>query len=225
MSVLVFSCGRTGTNMLLEILRGAPELQATPFVEDKQVFHRAELPSNYLSKCDTVYLPQLEMADRLLTLNPDLKVLWTIRDLRDTALSKIYRGQPNGDSPNLSDDATYEGCLEDIEWMHKVYTFLQERHPTQLLVVKMEDIILKFDETIQGVCTFCEIEYREEMKNFTHRYRNSHKATRYKTLDPSQVALHERVDTVYEGFFTTHDIDLESLFANLEKYQKEFGYQ
>ena len=38
MQVLVPSCGRTGTNMLLEIMRGNSRLEATPFAEDKYVF-------------------------------------------------------------------------------------------------------------------------------------------------------------------------------------------
>ena len=48
MSVLIFSCGRTGTNMLLETMRGSNMLKATTVTEDKQVFRECrKLPSYY----------------------------------------------------------------------------------------------------------------------------------------------------------------------------------
>ncbi len=226
MSALVLGCGLTGTNMLLEILRASPQLQATEVAEDKHVFYRSEkLPKNYLSKCDTVYVPDFGMAKRLLDDNSELRILWTIRDLRDTALSKIYRGQPGHDSPTLSDDATHEGCIKDLEWMHKVYKFIRANYPDRIMVVKMEDVILNFESTIKKVCNFCEIDYIAEMQGFTGRYRNKHKANRYKGLDTKQVEIYKNIETAYNGFFKDHSINLGSLFADLVPYQKEFGYK
>ena len=43
MSALIVSCGRTGTNMLLETLRATKELTATSIAEDKQVFRRGSI--------------------------------------------------------------------------------------------------------------------------------------------------------------------------------------
>jgi len=225
MSALVLGCGRTGTNMLLEILRASNQLHATSIAEDKRVFYRNEsLPAKYLSKCDTVYVPDVGMARKLLEDNPELKILWTIRDLRDTALSKIYRGQPGHDSPTLSDDATHDGCISDMEWMYRIYSFIKNNYPQRILVVKMEDVILNFEKTIQEVCKFCDITYTNEMKSFTSRYRNANKSRRYKSLDQSQISLYKNIETIYDGFFNTHDVDLNSLFGEIEKYQQEFGY-
>ena len=228
MKVLILSCGRTGTNMLLEILRGSKILVATNPAEDKTIF-RAPRPlhKKYLSKCDTVYVDNMEMVTRLLRDNLDLKILWTIRDLRDCALSKIYRGQPGNDSgpTECADDATYDGCLEDIEWMHKIYLHIKETFPSRLKVVKMEDVIQHFDQTIGDVCSFIGIPFEENMRDFTSRYRVSYKAKRYKKLDTTQVGLHHRREDIYDGFFKNHDMDLDSLFIDLEKYLKEFGYE
>ncbi len=226
MSALVLGCGRTGTNMLLEILRASPHLQATEIAEDKQVFYRSEkLPENYLSKCDTVYVPDFGMVKRLLDDNPQLRILWTIRDLRDTALSKIYRGQPGHDSPTLSDDATHKGCIKDLEWMRHIYRFINSNYPDRIMLVKMEDVILKFENTIKNVCDFCGIEYIKEMQNFTGRYRNEHKAKRYKGLDSKQVGIYKNIESAYNGFFKQHSIDIDLLFSDLLTYQKEFGYE
>ena len=88
MQVLVLSCGRTGTNMLLEIMRGNSRLDATPFAEDKYLFQDSRaLPDGYLSKCDTVYINNLEQIDELFKNNPLLRILFTVRDWRDCAMS------------------------------------------------------------------------------------------------------------------------------------------
>ena len=228
MSILILSCGRTGTNMLLESLRGSSTLRATPMPEDKNVVRRGELVyENYLSKCDTVYIDDLLQVKKFMDNNPDLLILWTIRDLRDTALSKIYRGQPGNDTPMLADDATFEGCLEDIGWMKKVYDYIKKNYPNRITLVKMEDVVLNFKETIQAVCKFCGIPYEDEMENFVSRYRGSIKETkgrRYKTIDKAQVALYKRKYEIYDGFYKEHPIDLDALFEKLGVYASDFGY-
>lgn len=225
MSALIVSCGRTGTNMLLEILRGSSALQATNPAEDKTVFRRPrELPDNYLSKCDTVYIDSFMQLSTLMKANKELKILCTIRDLRDCALSKIYRGQPGNDvGASPADDATFEGCLADIAKMVQVYDFLYKNYPNRVHTVKMEDVILNFDQTIEEVCTFIGVEFEDSMRNFTDRYRVEAKK-RYKKLDKSQYQLYNRKYEIYDGFFKTHDIDLDELFLKLEPLLKKFGY-
>ena len=143
MQVLVLSCGRTGTNMLLEILRGSSYLKATDFAEDKTLFRDGRvLEDGYLSKCDTVYISNSGQIDRIFQQNPNLRILFTVRDWRDCAMSKFYRGQPGKDNVVLADDATVNGCLEDIEWMNNIYDYIKEKYPHNILTIKMEEIIL-----------------------------------------------------------------------------------
>ena len=220
MSILVLGCGRTGTNMTLESLRASDFLRATEPAEDKTIFRKPRIiPHDYLSKCDTCYIDNLSQVSKLLNANPELKILWTIRDLRDCAMSKIFRGQPGNDTGTLADDATFKGCIEDIRWMSKIYVHIARNYPGRIKLVKMEDVILDYENTLNDICSFCEIEYVDEMKNFTTRYRGSVKQTkgkRYNGIDKSQVGLHERADTVYNGFFKNYDIDLNELFLNLQ---------
>jgi hypothetical protein len=212
--------------MLLEILRGSSELVATPMAEDKELFRRRnKLSYDYLSKCDTVYIDNLMQVSALMDKNPQLKILWTIRDLRDAALSKIYRGQPGNDYHSLCDDATLTGCLEDISWMTTVYGFLEKRYPERMLLVKMEDIINNFDDIIKKICEYSNITFEESMRKFTSRYRLTSQSNRYKNLDKKQIAMYQRRNEIYNGFFETHDIDLDELFGYLQKYLLRFDYE
>ena len=230
MSILVLGCGRTGTNMILESLRASDLLRATNPAEHRTIFRAPlRLPSNYLSKCDTCYIDNLSQVDRLLDGNPELFIIWTIRDLRDCSMSKIYRGQPGHDAGSLlADDASYEGCLADIRWMSKIYQHIVEKYPSRIKLVKMEDVVLNYEKTMTNICNFCGIDYIAEMKNFTSRYRGSVKRTkgaRYNGIDKGQVNLYKRRQDVYGGFFINHNIDLDKLFAALDNELVLFGYR
>lgn len=229
--ILVVGTGRSGTCMLLESLRASNSLQATERVEDGNVFIRENdrLPINYLSKCDTNSINNLGQVDRLLDDNPELLILWTIRDLRDCSMSKIYRGQPGNDvGSRPSVDASFDGCITAIKWMSEVYCYISEIYKNRIKLVKMEDLILDYEKTMTDVCKFCGIDYLPEMKNFTSRYRGSIKRTkgaRYSGIDKGQVGLYHRRQDVYDGFFMTHDLDLDKLFDNLADDLALFGYE
>jgi len=229
MNILILSCGRTGTNILLEALRGSSGLIATEPAEHKQLFRTSPLlPNNYLSKCDTCYIDNLYQVKEVMDKNKDLKILWTIRDLRDCALSKIYRGQPGNDTMVLSDDATFKGCLHDIEKMNKIHDFIETFYPDRIMLVKMEEMLSDFEKTLKDVCDFCKVPYEDEMKNFVSRYRGSVKNTkgkRYKNLDKGQLSIHKRKYEIYDGFYKNHKIDLDLLFEKLGKYLKKFNYE
>lgn len=229
MQVLVLSCGRTGTNMLLEIMRGNSRLDATPFAEDKYLFQDSRaLPDGYLSKCDTVYINNLEQIDELFKNNPLLRILFTVRDWRDCAMSKFYRGQPGQDNNIIADDATVEGCIEDLKWMETIHDYLTDKYFRNTLTIKMEDIILNFDRTIEGICGFCALPFeRENMISFTERYRNNFKSDRYKDIDKSQVKLYKKIDAVYEGFFTEdrNKKEINEVFERIKPLLLKYGYE
>ena len=67
----------------------------------------------------------------------------------------------------------------------------------------------------------------EKMISFTDRYRNNFKSDRYSELDKSQVKLHERLDTVYNGFFKDekHNKDIKEVFNQVKPYLEKFGYE
>ena len=221
MPTLILSCGRTGTNMLLEVMRGSSILQpTTEYAEHKYVFRQcAKLEPKYLSKCDTHYVDSLRQVSNLMEKNPDLKILWTLRDLRDAAMSKLFRGYQK------ADDATFDGCIKDISWMVEIYEHLQENYSDRIMAVRMEDMVMNFDETVHSICEFVDVPFEDSMRNFVDRYRNPEYAG-YKEIDKSKYQMYKRKDTVYDGFFatTTFDFEIEKLWESLEPYQKRIGY-
>tara|TARA_R110002020_G_scaffold56186_4_gene155761 strand:+ start:2300 stop:3004 length:705 start_codon:yes stop_codon:yes gene_type:complete len=231
MSVLVMGAGRTGTNMLLEIVAGSSRLETyRPYVDISPNFlnsHPDLVHEKFLSKCDTIGIVSLERLHKFINDNSELKILFTVRDWRDAALSKIYRGQPGQDgNRRLAADASVEGCLIDIFWSKVVYDYLKQKIPNRVKLVKMEDIILNSDTTIKDVCKFCEIPYEEDMLSFNDRYGNPYKKERYKKgFDKKQVGLYKRVDELYEGFFKTHNADLDFLFNELGQFLDYYDYE
>jgi len=227
MSALVLSCGRNGTNMMLEILRGSSVLVATNPAEDKVLFRRSRIvKDNYLSKCDTTYINNFDQVKNTLNKNKHLKIVWMVRDPRDCALSKIYRGQPGNDGKTLSDDATFDGCLKSIDWMSKVYKYINKNFSNRIILVKMEDIILDFEKTVQNVCCFIEVNYEDGMRDFTSRYRVQSKKNRYKNIDKGQVELYKRFSKIYSGFYKENkNINIKKLFLRLKPYCELFNYK
>ena len=84
-----------------------------------------------------------------------LRVLFTVRDWRDCAMSKFYRGQPFKIIILLR--MMLEGCIEDLKWMETIHDYLTDKYFRNTLTVKMEDIILNFDRTIESICGFCKV--------------------------------------------------------------------
>lgn len=225
MSVLVTSCGRSGTNLVTEILSQSNELTPTRMVEDKDIFRRRKIiGETYLSKSDTHYSRNVSDIDYVMENNPHLKIVWTIRDPKDMILSKIRRGQKGMDGNHITaDDATPDGCVEDIYNMFNQYKHIKENYPDRIMIVKMEDVILDFENTIKGACDFAGIEYTESLKNFT--FRNQHKSKRYKGLDKGQVGLWEKRNEVYSGFFVKNDYHIEQIANNINEVTEFFGYE
>jgi hypothetical protein len=158
--------------------------------------------------------------------NPHLKIVWTIRDPKDMILSKFKRGQAGSDGNSITaDDATPEGCVEDITHMFNVYNFIKDNYPDRIHLVKMEYVILDFENEINNVCEFLGINFVDDMKNFTDRYRNKHKTKRYKTLDTSQVGLWSRRNEIYSGFFKNNAYNIKDVGCKLNNITKFFGYE
>ena len=231
MCVIVTGCGRSGTNIALQMLTGHPNFEPSEAVEDKKVFKtRTEYPLEYLTKCDTVYYNTYDI-QKTMKLNPLLMFVWCIRDPRDMALSKLYRGRPEsegGDCKTAADDATCSGMLSDIARMTKMCGFVVRHHTDNILLNKMELAILNTDMTAKRMCEFLGVDYYGEMLDFPGRMRNRHKRQRYgNKVDKSQVGLYKNWETVYGGWFKGREFSGKSIpdiFEALRPFCKEFGY-
>jgi len=228
MSAVVTSCGRTGTNMVLEILTGSSFFRPTEPAEDKKVFTRGIIYNErYLTKCDTVYY-EYENIKNTLIANNEMKIIWTIRDPRDMILSKFRRGVPKergGDCKRIADDATLDGALLDINKMMGIYKNLISEFNDRVMLVKMEDAILDTEGIAKNMCEFLSVIFQSDMVEFWKRMRVDHKRARYSGKDISQVGLYKHWRDVYDGWFVKNDIDIESAFSYLDHLVRYFKYE
>ena len=228
MSVAVIGCGRSGTNITLEILRGSSELDASIEPENKNLCKGFLYDSLYLTKCDTWYFTPSELEETMKQ-NLDMKIIWTMRDPRDMVLSKIVHGQPKslgGDgSDRVSDDATPEGCRIDIDHMYECYNHNIQKFPERVLLVRMEDVLSDIEKETKRMCEFIGINYDQEMCDFPSRMRNPDKRKRYSSVDKSQIAVWKEWKTAYSGFFSENDYNIETLFEYFQPLVEEFGYE
>lgn len=224
MSVIVFGNGRCGTNVALEILAGHSKLHSYT-VEDKLIFRNDKIRERWdLTKSDIHYC-NWEGFDKKMTLDPDMKIIWCIRDPRDQCMSKIYRGQPGHDCGTLADDARPTGCVDDMNKMFDMYIKAVGKYAGRILTIKMEDMILDIHGSIKRMCDFLDIDVEPDMDKFYLRMRNVHKKKRYKTIDKSQVGLHKRCLTVYDGYFRDKSYTIKTLFDKVDYIREHFGYE
>lgn len=218
---VVFSSGRSGTNMVLSILEASESFYPTEPPEDKEVFKRnAIYIDGYLTKSDTTYCRsyRYNFAPVMLR-NPAMRIVWPIRDPRDWAMSKLRAGWKRG-----SDDATFEGCIADLYHMLDLFKRARKDFPERIYPIKMEDVILSTVDEIRRLCKWLNISYNDNMLEFYKRVRHSGKRARYNKIDKGQVALWKDWKNVYDGMLTTIDFDIEDLFKQLDHIIQFFGY-
>jgi len=229
MSIAVIGCGRSGTNMVLEMLRGCPAFKASEPPENKGMLKDIRAYSaNYLTKCDTCYIKTLSKIDELIAKNPTIKFLFTIRDPRDMAMSKLRRGAPKsegGDCATLADDATPDGCVEDIKHAVEIYKYLFENHSNRTIIVQMEDVLKDTKETAELLCDRFDIKYCDEMLDFPIRMRLPAKKKRYKTIDKGQIALWKYWQGYEDGWLKKKKFKMHLIFNELYQTAKFFGYE
>jgi len=228
MSVIVTGCGRSGTNLVLEILRGNSYLKATDLIEDKFFARRGyfKYSIDYLSKCDVLYFT-VEQFRKTLLANQDMKVVWCIRDPRDMILSKLKRGQlikDGGDSLTGSEDGMFNKCHLSIRAAFDKHLALMKDEDLNncILVVKMEDTILNPEASAKRMCLFLDIPYQSSMLDI--KMRNKFKKARYKGIDKSQVGLWKHWDTVYDGFFKKQSYNVLETFDRVKDIMAAYGY-
>ena len=123
MPVFILGTGRSGTNVVLEILSGSTHFDSPGNGVEYQFFFPKKYPENCLLKADIVNFTE-QTIKRNLYLNSSMKIIWTIRDPRDICMSKIRRGVPmklGGDCKKFSGDATPFGAIENLRLMVNLY--------------------------------------------------------------------------------------------------------
>lgn len=225
--ISVIGCGRSGTNVVLEILRGNSKLAASTPPENKGLCKNIQkYPEDYLTKCDTCYISYRGLED-LIKANPHLKIVWTIRDPRDMAMSKLRRGVPEkqgGDCKVLADDATPDGLYDDIAKMYSLYRMIHAYHSKRLFLVKMENMIMFTEDYTKVLCDELGLKYEPSMIDFVGRMRVQAKRSRYNKIDRGQVSLWKSWDKAYQGWLKEKGFDMDSIFKRLQNITDYYGY-
>jgi len=222
--VVVFSCGRTGTNLVLEILSGSDILIPTLTPEDRYLFIRENnkfiYPEDYLTKSDSIYCTSYGHFGNFMTNNPTAKIIWTIRHPFDTAMSKVRRGFPD------AADASLKGCVKDMCWMEYLYNEANCEFPDRVLTIKMEDVLLNIEKETQKMCNFLNIPFEDEMVRPWERMRHPGKRERYPgKLYTDQIDMYLNWRTVYDGFLVNNiDFNMLELFKKIESLVYMFSY-
>lgn len=221
MGAMVLSSGRSGTNLMLAMMKGHDFFTPTAEPEDKGCwFSPTQVPITYLSKSDTHYVINFEFMQNFLAPNPHIKLLWMLRDPRDWAMSKIARGYERD-----SYDATFDGVVADLFHMFRLYKQVSKYMPDRIKTVKMEYLIKNPQKELKEICEFLQINYSEEMLDFRHNLVKKNLKDRYRGLDTSQIKLYKKWQKAYDGRLTQIDFDMESLFKYLQPIIKYFKYE
>ena len=218
---MVLSSGRSGTNLLLAMLKGHSFFTPTAETEDKGCwFQPTQVPVTYLSKSDTHYVINFEFMQNFLAMNSHIKLLWMLRDPRDWAMSKIVRGYERD-----SYDATFDGVVADLFHMFRLYKQVAKYMPERIKTVKMEYLIKNPQKELKEICEFLQINYTEDLLDFRHNLAKKNLKTRYKGLDTSQIKLYRKWQKAYDGKLTQIDFDMEDVFKYLKPITKYFKYE
>lgn len=208
MSVCIIGGGRCGTHIVLAVLRGHPYFKHDKKPQNREFFTSLrKYPENYITKCEHIYIPQNNLISKTLELNPDLKIIFIIRNPKDMILSKIRRGQSkeNGGDCGITpaDDANPDSCIKDLYDMFNCYKYIKEHHSDRVFLIKLEDILKDIRSQVVKMCNFLNIEVPKDarkMIRFIKRVRNPHLRERYNQLDKKQIDLWKNWGTVYDGF-------------------------
>jgi len=208
MQVIITGCGRSGTNLLLEMVRASEKYDFTKTVEDREFFNHEQLPSEYGSKIAIEWDSMtIESMLEVMEVNPRLKILFSFRHPYDTILSKIYRGRPksqggDNDSENVAKDGSVVIAVRYINKSWDIYQALATKYPDKVKPVRMEDILSNTLNTVRYVVKFLAISSNENMR-YPWRYnRNAYQNNRYHhAMDSREVNKWKDLKNNYDGYF------------------------
>lgn len=223
MRILVLGTGQSGTCLLCEVPRGLGIVEFSNWLEDGEFFNCRTLPENYGTKLVTDFKEfstpkpiRLRMED-----HPDLHIIFSIRHPFDICMSKIYRGW-KGESP----DATAYGSISEVRRFYMIHTLIERMFPERIHDVMLENLIKDPDTEVRGVAKFLDAEVTEKALKFYQHNRNKYHKERHKSsLDPSQVDIFNRWDTIYDGFFSQRKGDIDRIKEELTPIARAFGYE
>jgi len=226
MRVLVTGTGHSGTTLLREVVinLGTLKFHSNHFSkeEDRTFFKRKILPENYMTKLATPNPPfpnafTIEALIQRMTEYSDLHLLFSFRHPVDTCMSKIVRGQRHSDGgdkywESVSPDGTVTGAILAVKLAHEIHRRIWQLFPKRIMAVSFGNLLLAPKKEITKIARFLGVEVTRRALVFYRYNSNPYQFRRYGTaLDRSQVGLHTRWRTAYNGFFKDREKDINKL--------------
>jgi len=231
MQILVTGAGRSGTNLSAAIVR-ALEFEFYAQSEDRTFFDKKTLPRNYGTKlaCENRGYT-IDNLERMLKINKDLRVVFCVRHPIDTCLSKIARAQPVGSYPftdstdkTIAPDATLKGSMKNVLFAREVYLFLKKYHNDRTLLVKMENVISRYNEETQRIASFLGKGAQVSLEDiFKNNQKKKHLERYGQELKKDQIDLYKKYGEIFEGFFSEKDY-LKEMRNTLKPFAITFEY-
>lgn len=233
MQVIITGCGRSGTNLLLEMVRTSDRFAFTKTVEDRQFFKHDKLPCNYGSKIAIEWdVMTIESMIGVMETNKQLKILFSFRHPYDVILSKVYRGRPksqggDNDTEETAKDGTIKVAARYVKKSWDIYHALATRYPARVMPVRMEGILTNTLNTAWFIAKFLNINVNDKMLNPWEHNRNAYQNQRYhQALDKKEVDKWKDLKKNYNGYFkdlvSNHFLAIEHLVKGQANY---FGYE
>jgi len=231
MKILVTGAGRGGTNLATELIKKFNVVKFTSNVEDRNFFTYKKIQDKYATKLATENKGfTIEAIDTMLKNNPDLFIVFVVRNPIDNCLSKILRGQPKskgGDSmvEELAPDATIDGSIKALNHMFKIYNFISENYKDRLIMFKMEDLIENTKSVIDEISKKIKINNNiDDIYEFYKNNRNKYQKSRYGDNLANNVNLYQDLDNNFNGFFKNNKEIVKTLENNLKDIINTFNY-
>lgn len=243
--VLITGIGNSGTNVVTEVVRASGYFNFTEFVEDRMSWQPFGaglvllLTHKYGAKmaCQRPYFNVADF-DRNMEKFPNLRVLVSLRHPLDTSLSNIYRELPIVMGGDSKENRVENVCTDEnrIDGLIKVWN--EERAPVlahilgkhrksgRVIAVRLEDLINSPVVITQGIATWLEVDYNDEMSNPWDKVRHAGQKARYNgVLDKSQIEKYKRWDEAYNGFYSDKQELVIRLAKGLAPIASYFGYE
>lgn len=173
--ILIGGCGRSGTTLLLAILGAHPQVSAldfesglftkSRFSSDIQRNHQKNIASlksflsirgikNEASRwCEKTPKNVRNIKDILAAFKNEVQIVLLCRDGRDTVTSV----HPDHEGYFISPQEWIDDTIQTLAW---------KDHP-QVKILKYEDLILQFDETIEDLISFLGLAQSSSLDNFS----------------------------------------------------------
>lgn len=174
--VYIGGCGRSGTTLLLSILSSHKDIFACPKelnlfdaakdtgsgIETPKFYRlyrtlltkRIKPPANRYCEKSPANIRNVELIDKLH--QGKFKLIHIVRDGRDVILSKHPRGEG-------------KYWVEPERWISDVTEGIKHLEHPSVLTIRYEDLVERYEKTIESVCRFLEIPLSEEILNW-HEY-------------------------------------------------------